>query len=62
MYRQPQNNAMLEEIHRIERQVAETKMLWSDPEFEADDKSLYIDPLNPPEYAQDIPVVEWRRP
>lgn len=37
-------------------------MMWNDADFDADDKSLYIDPLNPPEYAQDIPVVEWRRP
>ncbi len=37
-------------------------MAYCDPEFEADDRALYIDSLNPPEYAQDIPVVEWRRP
>ena len=62
MYRAPQHNAILEEIHRITRQVEETGQMWCDIDFDADDKSLYIDPLNPPEYAQDIPVVEWRRP
>ena len=62
MYRAPRDNAILEEIHRIERQVQETKMMCNDADFDADDKSLYIDPLNPPDYAQDIPVVEWRRP
>jgi len=62
MYRAPRDNAILEEIHRIERQVQETNQKWCDVDFDADDKSLYIDPLNPPEYAQDIPVVEWRRP
>lgn len=62
MYRQPANNAMLEEIHRIERQVAETQMKWCDPDFGADDKSLYLDPMDPPEYANDIPQVDWKRP
>jgi len=62
MIRGPRDNAILEEIHRIERQCQETKLAWCDAEFEANDKSLYIDALNPPEYAQDIPVVEWRRP
>lgn len=62
MFRQPRDNAILEMINAIERQCAETKLHYCDPEFEADDKALYIDALNPPEYAQDIPVVEWRRP
>jgi hypothetical protein len=26
-------------------------MAYCDPEFDADDKALYIDSLNPPEYA-----------
>jgi hypothetical protein len=62
MIRAPRDNAILEEIHRIERQCKESGLAWVDPEFDADDKALYIDPLNPPEYANDIPVVEWRRP
>ena len=49
-------------INAIERQCAETKLPYCDAQFEADDKALYMDALNPPEYAQDIPVVEWRRP
>lgn len=51
MYRAPRDNAILEEIHRITRQVEETGQLWCDIDFDADDKSLYMDPLNPPEYA-----------
>lgn len=64
MYRAPRDNAIMEEVHRIISQVQQSGpgAKWCDPEFDADDKSLYIDPLNPPDYAQDIPVVEWRRP
>jgi hypothetical protein len=62
MLRDGRDNAIFEQINMIERQCQETKMAYCDPEFDADDKALYIDSLNPPEYAQDIPVVEWRRP
>lgn len=62
MQRAPRDNAILEEIHRIERQFQETGELWCDPEFRADDAALYIDPENPPEYAQDTAGVEWKRP
>jgi Calpain family cysteine protease len=31
-------------------------------EFPANDSSLYRDPTNPPEYAINIPPVEWKRP
>ena len=51
MIRAPRDNAILEEIHRIERQCKESGLAWVDPEFDADDKALYIDPLNPPELA-----------
>jgi len=40
----------------------EENLMWEDPEFPADDASLYIDPIKLPEYAQDTPTVEWRRP
>ena len=35
---------------------------WSDPEFPADDTALYIDHLNPPDYADSSPNVQWLRP
>lgn len=62
LMRAPRDNAILEMINNIEQKCSETKLMYCDPEFEADDKALYLDALNPPEYAQDIPVVEWRRP
>lgn len=51
MVRAPRDNAILEEIHRIERWCQESGQLWEDPEFNADDTALYIDPENAPEYA-----------
>ena len=51
MVRAPRDNAILEEIHRIERWCQESGQLWEDPEFNADDTALYIDPENTPEYA-----------
>lgn len=62
MVRAPRDNAILEEIHRIERWCQESGQLWEDPEFNADDTALYIDPENAPEYAQDTAEVEWKRP
>ena len=38
------------------------EQFWQDPEFQPDDSSLYIDPLQPPEYSQEEPIVEWKRP
>ena len=35
---------------------------YCDPEFPTDESSLYIDPIKPPEYAQETPMVEWKRP
>lgn len=40
--------------------VADSGTLWCDPEFEADDSSLYINPVQPPSWAS--PNVEWKRP
>lgn len=36
--------------------------MFGDSEFPANDNSLYNDPVNPPEYAVDQPMVEWKRP
>jgi len=36
--------------------------LFGDSEFPANDTSLYNDPVQPPEYAMDMPMVEWKRP
>lgn len=36
--------------------------MFGDSEFPANDQSLYKDPTNPPDYANDMPLVEWRRP
>lgn len=47
---------------QIEEMVKETGQPWSDPQFPANDYSLYLDPLKPPDYAEDTPNVEWKRP
>lgn len=36
--------------------------MFGDSEFPANDSSLYKDPTNPPDYAHDVPIVEWKRP
>lgn len=41
---------------------ADNDALFGDSEFPANDSSLYNDPANPPEYAIDLPQVEWKRP
>ena len=41
--------AMINEIIEIYNDSGQQP--WSDPEFPAGDESLYIDPLNPPDYA-----------
>lgn len=35
---------------------------YGDSDFPPNDASLYKDPTNPPDYAKETPVVEWRRP
>ena len=49
-------------IDEIKKKYEETGELFEDPDFPATDVSLYIDPVNPPEYAKDIAFVEWKRP
>ena len=51
---------MIQEIIEIYNESGQTP--WADPEFPADDTSLYIDPLNPPDYAESSPNVLWLRP
>ena len=36
--------------------------MYGDAEYPCNDTSLYKDPTNPPDYAQDMPMLEWRRP
>ena len=45
---------------RIEEMVRDSDTLYCDPEFPADDSSLYINPVQPPAYASG--QVEWKRP
>lgn len=48
--------------HDVIQQVSQTQQLYNDPDFQPDEKSLYIDPMKPPEYSSDVPIVEWKRP
>jgi chemotaxis protein histidine kinase CheA len=49
-------------IDKIKKDYEDSGALYEDPEFPADDTSLYQDPTNVPEYAKEISFVEWRRP
>ena len=51
-----------EQIARIIELCKERNALFGDPDFPANDASLYKNPAEPPEYAVQTPVVEWRRP
>jgi len=51
---------MISEINSMLADRGET--YWTDPEFVAEDRSLYIDPINPPEYSHEEAIVEWKRP
>ena len=55
MYMSNEESLFQQEIARICNYVNETGQLWEDKEFGADDKALYMDPMDPPEYAADIP-------
>ena len=53
--------ALIGEIIEIYNDSGQTP--WSDPEFPADDTSLYIDHTAPPDYADSgSPNVPWLRP
>ena len=48
------------QMQQIEEMVQDSQQMWCDPEFPADDSSLYLNPVQPPEWAS--PNVEWKRP
>lgn len=52
--------SIIQEIIEIYNESGQTP--WADPEFPADDTSLYIDPLNPPDYSENCQNVLWLRP
>ena len=47
-------------MHEIKEQVYDSGRLWCDPEFPADDSSLYLDPMKRPAY--DAENIDWKRP
>ena len=49
-------------IDGIKQKVTETGQLYEDPDFPANDSSLYKDSTNLPEYTKDCPIVDWKRP
>jgi len=49
-------------IDEIKAKFEADGSLFEDPDFPASDVSLYKDPTNPPEYAKDVPIVDWKRP
>jgi hypothetical protein len=51
-----------EKIQKIIQVCKETDALFGDSEFPTSDQSLYKDITNPPEYSQETPDVEWKRP
>lgn len=55
-----QMQLMVQEIENMLKEQGE--QYWTDPEFIADDKSLYLDVMHPPEYSHEEAIVEWKRP
>ena len=51
-----------DKINKIIQICTDNQALFGDSEFPANDSSLYNDPTQPPEYAADMPPVEWKRP
>ena len=51
-----------EKIQKIIQICKEKDALFGDSEFPTSDQSLYKDITNPPEYSQETPDVEWKRP
>ena len=58
----PEKDPIQDQIQKIIQICADNDALFGDSEFPANDQSLYNDPSNPPEYAMDMPTVEWKRP
>ena len=61
-HQEPEKDPIQDQIQKIIKICADNDALFGDSEFPAADQSLYNDPENPPEYAIDMPTVEWRRP
>lgn len=59
---EPEEERIQDKIQKIIQICVENQALFGDSEFPANETSLYIDAVNPPEYALDMPVVEWKRP
>ena len=57
---QSEEDIINQQIQRIIEDWQETQTLYCDPEFPADDSSLYINDVQPPSWAS--PNVEWKRP
>jgi hypothetical protein len=57
-----EEDPIMEKISRIIQICEEKKALFGDSEFPATDASLYKDPTTLPDYAQENPNVEWKRP
>jgi hypothetical protein len=59
---QIEEDPIQEKIAKIIQICKENDALFGDSEFPASDQSLYKDVNQLPDYAQDIPEVEWKRP
>lgn len=49
-------------IRAIIELCEQTNGMYGDSDFPPNDASLYINPAEPPDYAEQTPVVEWMRP
>ncbi len=49
-------------LDSIKQKFEETGQMYEDQDFPATDSSLYKDPTNPPDYAKDCPIIDWKRP
>lgn len=58
----PEEDPIQDKILKIIQICEDKDALFGDSEFPADDSSLYNEPTAPPEYAIDLPPVEWKRP
>ena len=62
MEQRPPEDPIQDKIQQIIEICAQNNAFYGDPEFPAENVSLYNDPENLPEYAMDMPPVEWKRP
>ena len=61
-HREEEEDPIQEKIAKIIQICKENDALFGDSEFPATDQSLYKDPTQIPDYDQNMPLVEWRRP